>query len=79
LLGRETSLPKVPENEPDAIAGEGFCIFPTIMITPVTKRLLTDVKMLPKITVFPLTEQLKLLTAREFTVAARQVALLIDV
>jgi hypothetical protein len=57
------------------IAGEGFKILPTVSSTFPTNKLLTEVKTPPKVTVFPETEQVKVLIETESTEMDRHVTL----
>jgi hypothetical protein len=56
------------------VAGEGFVILPTVTTTFPTYGLLIELKALEKVTLFPLTEQEKLLMATESTTMDMQAA-----
>ena len=57
------------------IAGEGFKILPTVSSTFPTNKLLIEVNTPPKVTVFPETEQVKVLIETESTEMDRHVTL----
>lgn len=61
------------------MAGEGFIILPMMTWTFPTYRLLIVLKTLEKVTLFPETEQVKVLTATESTIMEVQLVLAVKV
>ena len=68
-------MPMNPVKLYIGIAGEGFKILPTVSSTFPTNKLLIEVKTPPKVTVFPETEQVKVLIETESTEMDRHVTL----